>query len=200
MKGTTILPGAVIQKNDKKARILILSFSAIIFAIITILGRVEWKSELGFDKHIFAKANAIINSTVALLLIGGLLAIKKGNWQTHKKMMLAAMALSVLFLLSYVCHHLLAGDMKFGDTNHDNILSDEERTAIGGVRVLYIILLSTHILLAGLTMPLVLFTAYRASTAEFPKHTKMARYTWPLWLYVAITGVVVYFMISPYYD
>lgn len=194
------MPQPVIEKNDKKARIIIFSFSAVIFAVITVLGRVEWKPELGFDKHIFAKANAVINSLVTLLLIGGLMAIKRNNWKLHKKMMLTAMVLSVLFLLSYVCHHLLTGDMKFGDLNHDNQLSAGERDAVSGMRVFYIILLASHILLAGLTMPLVLFTAYRALTAEFPKHTKLARYTWPLWLYVAITGVVVYFMISPYYD
>lgn len=189
----------VIAKNDKKARIVILTFSAVIFAVITILGRVEWKPNLGFDKHIFAKANAVINSMVTLLLIAGLVAVKKRNLLTHKRIMLAAMVLSVLFLLSYVCHHLLAGDMKYGDVNHDNILSPDERAAVGSMRTLYMFLLYSHILLAGLTMPLVLFTAYRALTAEFPKHTRMARYTWPLWLYVAVTGVVVYFMISPYY-
>ena len=193
-------PAPVITRNDKKARIIIFSFSAIIFAAITVLGRVEWRPELGFDKHIFAKANAIINSLVTLLLVAALVAIKKKNWQAHKNMMLAAMALSVLFLLSYVCHHLLTGDMKFGDVNHDGALDAEEKAAVGSMRVVYIIILATHILLAGLTMPLVLFTAYRALTAEFPKHTRLARYTWPLWLYVAITGVVVYLMISPYYD
>jgi putative membrane protein len=128
------------------------------------------------------------------------MAIKKKNWQWHKRIMLAAMLLSLIFLLSYVCHHLFSGETLYGDTNHDNKVSAEERTAAGGLRTLYIILLSTHILLAGIVMPLVLFTAYRALTAEFPKHTKLARYTWPLWLYVAVTGVVVYLLISPYYD
>lgn len=193
-------PAPVIVKNDKKARVIIFTFSAIIFAAITVLGRVEWRPELGFDKHIFAKANAVINSLVSLLLVAGLVTIKNKNWKAHRSAMLAAMALSVLFLLSYVCHHLLTGDMKYGDVNHDGVLSVEEKAAVGGMRVFYIILLATHILLAGLTMPLVLFTAYRALTAEFPKHTKLARYTWPLWLYVAVTGVVVYLMISPYYD
>lgn len=190
----------VMQKNDKKAMIVILSFSVVIFAVITILGRVEWRPNLGFDKHIFAKANAVINSLVTILLIAGLIAVKQGKWKMHKNIMLAAMVLSVLFLLSYVCHHLLTGDMRYGDINHDNKLSDEERSAVGPMRIVYIILLSTHILLAGIVMPLVLFTAYRGLIAEFPRHKKLARISWPLWLYVAITGVVVYFMISPYYD
>lgn len=190
----------VMQKNDKKAMIVILSFSVVIFAVITILGRVEWRPNLGFDKHIFAKANAMINSLVTIFLIAGLIAVKQGKWKRHKNIMLAAMLLSVLFLLSYVCHHLLTGDMRYGDSNHDNKLSDEERSAVGPMRIVYIIILSTHILLAGIVMPLVLFTAYRGLIAEFPRHKKLARIAWPLWLYVAITGVVVYFMISPYYD
>lgn len=190
----------VLKKNDKKAMIIILSFSAVIFAVITILGRVEWRPNLGFDKHIFAKANAVINSTVAVLLVAGLVAVKQQKWRLHKNIMLAAMVLSVLFLLSYVCHHLLTGDMRYGDLDHDNQLSDAERSAAGSIRYLYIFILSTHILLAGIVMPLVLFTAYRGLIAEFPKHKKLARIAWPLWLYVAITGVVVYFMISPYYD
>lgn len=190
----------VMQKNDKKAMIVILSFSVVIFAVITILGRVEWRPNLGFDKHVFAKANAVINSLVTIFLIAGLIAVKQGKWKRHKNIMLAAMVLSVLFLLSYVCHHLLTGDMRYGDINHDNKLSDEERSAVGPMRIVYIIILSTHILLAGIVMPLVLFTAYRGLIAEFPRHKKLARIAWPLWLYVAITGVVVYFMISPYYD
>jgi putative membrane protein len=194
------MPEQVIQKNDKKARIIILSFSAIIFLLITALGRFQLKTDLGFDKHIFAKLNAVINSTVCVLLVAGLIAIKKKNWQWHKRIMLAAMLLSLIFLLSYVCHHLFSGETLYGDTNHDNKVDAAERTATGGLRTLYILLLSTHILLAGIVMPLVLFTAYRALTAEFPKHTKLARYTWPLWLYVAVTGVVVYLLISPYYD
>lgn len=190
----------VLQKNDRKARIIIFSFSLVIFAVITILGRVEWKPELGFDKHIFAKANAVINSLVAVCLIAGLVAVKQGKWKLHRNIMLVAMVLSVLFLLSYVCHHLLTGDMRYGDLDHDNQLSDAERSSAGSMRYVYIFILSTHILLAGLVMPLVLFTAYRGLTSEFPKHKKLAKIAWPLWLYVAVTGVVVYFMISPYYD
>lgn len=190
----------VLQKNDKKAMVVILLFSTMIFAVITILGRVEWRPNLGFDKHIFAKANAVINSMVALLLVAGLVAVKQRKWKIHKNIMLAAMVLSVLFLLSYVCHHLLTGDMRYGDLDHDNQLSDAERSTAGSMRYVYIFILSTHILLAGIVMPLVLFTAYRGLISEFPKHKKLARIAWPLWLYVAVTGVVVYFMISPYYD
>jgi putative membrane protein len=114
--------------------------------------------------------------------------------------MLAAIMLSVLFLVSYICHHLLAGDTKFGDINHDGILSDDEKTAAGSGRIFYYIILITHIPLAAIILPFILFTAYRSLIGEYEQHRKLARITWPVWLYVAITGVVVYVMISPYYS
>jgi putative membrane protein len=109
------------------------------------------------------------------------------------------MVLSILFLISYIAHHLLAGETRFGDINHDGILSDAEKTAAGSARIIYYILLGTHIPLAGIILPFILFSAYRALTGDFAKHKKLARITWPIWFYVAVTGVVVYWMIRPYY-
>lgn len=113
--------------------------------------------------------------------------------------MITALVFSVLFLVSYICHHLLAGETKFGDINHDGELSAEELGLVGSKRTLYYIILGTHIPLAGLILPFILYTAYRALTAEFTKHVKLARITWPVWLYVSVTGVLVYLLISPYY-
>jgi putative membrane protein len=113
--------------------------------------------------------------------------------------MVTALILSVLFLVSYICHHLLAGETKFGDINHDGLLSDAEKALAGSKRMVYIIILATHIPLAGLILPFILYTAYRALIGEWPKHVKLARITWPIWLYVSVTGVLVYLLISPYY-
>jgi len=176
----------VLQKNDKKARTLILVFSAIVFAAVVALGRVKLNVNLGFDVHVFAFANSIINSLVAVLLVAALIAVKNKNYLLHKNLMLSAMVLSILFLISYICHHLFAGETKFGGT--------------GTAKTIYYIILGTHIPLAGLILPFILFTAYRALIAEFPQHKKLARITWPIWFYVAVTGVVVYWMISPYYS
>jgi putative membrane protein len=99
----------------------------------------------------------------------------------------------------YIAHHLLAGEAKFGDINKDGLLSEAEKLKAGSTRYIYYLILSTHILLAGLIMPFILFTTYRALIADWPAHKKLARYTWPLWLYVAITGPIVYLFISPYY-
>ena len=176
---------AVWKKNDSRAKIFIISVSLIVFAAIVILGRVKLDVDLGFDEHVFAKINAAINSTVSVLLIAGLIAVRNKKYILHKRIMLSALVLSCLFLISYICHHLFAGETKFGGT--------------GTVKIIYYIILGTHIPLAGLILPFILFTAYRALIGEWPQHKKLARITWPVWLYVAVTGVAVYWMISPYY-
>jgi putative membrane protein len=173
------------KTNDRKARILIFSFSIIVFIAITALGRVSLDVDPGFDVHLFAKANAIINSCVAVLLVAALVVVKRGKYLLHKRLMLSAMALSILFLASYICHHLFAGETKFGDE--------------GTLKTVYYIILFTHIPLAGLILPFILYTAYRGMTGEWEKHRKLAKITWPIWLYVALTGVAVYLLISPYY-
>jgi len=172
-------------KNDKKARLLIYTFSIIVFAVVVALGRVHLKADLGFDVHIFARINAVINTVVAVLLVVALFAAKSGRYLLHKRFMLVAMVLSILFLVSYIAHHLLAGDTKFGGT--------------GPIRFIYYVILGTHIPLAGIILPFILFTAYRGLIGEYPRHRKIARITWPIWFYVAVTGPIIYILISPYY-
>jgi putative membrane protein len=188
-----------INKNDKRATILIFLFSAIVFVAISVLGRNKLNVDLGFDEHIFARLNAVINTVVSLLLITGLYYAKAKKYDTHKNIMLTAMALSILFLISYICHHLFAGEARFGDINHDGILSSQEKIEAGTVRYLYYILLSTHIVLAAIVLPFILFTAYRALINENAAHRKLAKITWPIWIYVAVTGPLVYLLINKYY-
>jgi putative membrane protein len=173
------------EKNDRRARWVIWIFSVIIFFTITLLAGVKLEVNPGFDVHLFAKANAFINGTVSVLLILALVAVKKRNYLLHKRIMFVALILSVIFLLSYVCHHLFTGNTRFGGT--------------GMIRYFYLFILSTHILFAAIILPFVLFTAYRGLVAEWPGHRKLAKITWPIWLYVSITGVLVYLLISPYY-
>ena len=187
------------NKNDEKAMNLIFIFSAVVFSAVVLLSRVQLKAHLGFDVHLFAKANALINSCVAILLIVALVAVKSKNYKLHKNIMLSAMFLSVLFLMSYICHHLFAGETRFGDINHDGIVSDLEKTAVGNSRMIYYILLGTHIPLAGIILPFILFSAYRALTGELDKLKKLVRITWPRWFYVVVTGGVVEWMFIPEY-
>lgn len=176
---------ASLTKNDKKAAWLIGIFSVVVFVAVVVLSRVTLQVDLGFDVHLFASINAVINSLVAVLLLAALFAVKSGKYQLHKNLMMTAMVLSILFLVSYICHHLFAGDTKFGGE--------------GTIRYVYFFILITHIFLAAIILPFILYTAYRAMIAEYPAHKKLAKITWPIWFYVAVTGVVVYFMISPYY-
>jgi putative membrane protein len=176
---------AVIKKNDVIAKWLIGIFSFVVFTVVVLLSKFKLNINLGFNVHVFATANAVINSIIAVLLIAALAAIKQKKYQLHKILMLTALILSIVFLVSYIAHHLLAGETKFGGT--------------GTIKTLYLLILFTHIFLAAVILPFILFTAYRALTAEFPLHKKLARITWSLWLYVAITGPIVYLMISPYY-
>ncbi len=189
-----------LQKNDRLARILILTVSFVVFAVVVLLSNFKLEANLGFDIHIFATANAVINSIVAVLLLAALIAIKNKNVTLHKTLMLTAILFSVLFLVTYIAHHLLAGETRFGDANLDGIVTDAEKAAVGSMRTVYFILLLTHIFLAAVILPFILFTAYRALIGEFDRHKKLARITWPIWFYVAVTGPIVYLMISPYYS
>jgi putative membrane protein len=176
---------AVLKKNDKKARWLIGIFSFVVFAVIVALGKIKSGIQVSFDPHVFAQINAVINSIVAVLLVAALVSVKQKKYLLHKRLMLTAMILSIIFLLSYIAHHLLAGETKFGGS--------------GTIRYIYFFILSTHIFLAAIILPFILFTAYRALVAEWPGHRKLAKITWPIWFYVAATGPIVYLMISPYY-
>jgi putative membrane protein len=177
---------AEMKKNDKLAKTLIYLVSSVVFLVVVSLRYLKFTNvDLGFNVHLLAKANALINGTVAVLLVAALVAVKNKNFEAHKKLMKGAIYLSVLFLVTYIGHHMFAGETEFPKDN--------------SMRGFYLVILSTHIVLAAIILPFILFTAYRALIAEFPAHKKLAKYTWPIWFYVAVTGVVVYFMISPYY-
>jgi putative membrane protein len=167
---------------------VIWAISLVIFAAVVFLTNFKplEKLDLGFNVHLLALFNAVINGTVSVLLVWAFIAVKNKKYVLHKNIMLTAIVLSVLFLVSYIGHHLLAPETKYGGT-HDWLF------------FVYLFILITHIALATIILPFILYTAYRSLSGEYAKHKKLARYTWPLWLYVSITGVLVYWLISPYY-
>jgi putative membrane protein len=130
--------------------------------------------------------NAVLNSITALLLMAGYWAIRSGKKELHRRIMFSALVLSALFLVGYVIYHANVESVKYGGE--------------GLIRSVYLFILLTHIVLAAVIVPLVLISFSRALAQKFDKHRKIARWTLPLWLYVAVTGVIVYFMISPYYS
>lgn len=178
-------PPRTITIAEKPAKRWIWIFSSIVFCAVVVLTRVQVPSPDWLDPHVFAKANAVINSLVSVLLLVGLFSARAGKWGVHRRVMLTAMFLSILFLVSYILHHLFAGETRFGGT--------------GALRVFYLVLLATHIILAGGSLPFILITAYRSLSAEYAAHRKIAKRVWPIWFYVSVTGVLVYLMISPYY-
>ena len=129
--------------------------------------------------------NAALNAASFLLLLGGLFQILRGNVRGHRAFMLSALAVSGLFLVSYVVYHARHGSRKFGGD--------------GLVWWVYIIILVTHVILAAAIVPLVLVTLRRALAGDFARHRRIARWTYPLWLYVSVTGVVVYLMLYHLY-
>ena len=185
------------EKNLTKP-IIIVSI-AIPLAVAFLILVPKAKIDVGFDTRFLPLFHAMLNASTAILLVASLYFIRNGQRKAHKVANLIAVALSTIFLVSYVIYHASNPSTKFGDLNHDGILSEDEKQQAGVLRYVYYFILSSHILLSGVIIPLVLFTMQRAFQERFAQHRKLARITWPAWLYVAVTGVIVYLMISPYY-
>jgi putative membrane protein len=186
---------------ENKFKGSIIAVSIIIPVAVAVLFSVKLK-DFGFDVaplSFLPPIYAGINGLTAILLVAAVMAIKKGNRKLHERLMTFAIACSVVFLVMYVAYHMTADSTKFGDTNFDGSLDEAEKSVVGGMRYLYYFILLTHIALSVIIIPMVLFTYVRALAAQFDKHKKLAKITFPIWLYVAVTGVVVYLMISPYY-
>ncbi|TDO77958.1 putative membrane protein [Flavobacterium chryseum] len=186
---------------EKKFSKFIIAVSIIIPVVVGILFGVKLKDlgihvePLSFLPPIYATTNGV----TAIVLVFAVIAIKNGKQKLHERLMTFAIGLSVAFLIMYVAYHMTSDSAKFGDLNHDGILDAIEKAKIGAVRYLYFFILATHIILSIVIIPLVLITYVRALAERFDRHRKIAKITFPLWLYVAVTGVVVYLMISPYY-
>jgi len=168
-------------KNDPYRKLIIV-LSIIIPLAVAILFGVEIK---GFDLTFLPPIYASINGLTAVLLVAAFMCIKNGRRRAHELIMKICMGLSALFLLMYVAYHMTSASTPFGGT--------------GYVRNVYFFILISHILLSVGVIPLVLFTYLRAWRGDFAGHRKLAKIAFPCWLYVAVSGVIVYLMISPYY-
>lgn len=169
--------------DDKKYNKLIVILSVVIPVAVAILFgvRIPNVEPLSFLPPIYAT----INGLTAIILILAVIAIKNKNIVLHENLMTTAILCSVVFLVMYVAYHMTSDSTKFGGE--------------GFIKYVYYFILLTHILLSIIIIPFVLITYVRAITNNIEKHKKIAKITFPLWLYVAVTGVVVYIMISPYY-
>ena len=172
---------------EQKFSKYIIVVSILIPVVVAILFSVKLK-DFGIQVEPFSflpPIYATTNGITAIVLLLAVKAIKNGNRKLHEKLMTTAIALSVLFLVMYVAYHMTADSTKFGGE--------------GVIRFVYYFLLISHILLSITVIPLVLITYVRALATRFDRHKKIAKITFPIWLYVAVTGVIVYLMIAPYY-
>lgn len=175
-----------LAKNNKLYLTIIGVLSVAIPVVVAVLFSIPQTGGLGdLDVSFLPKLNAVLNSSTAIALVLGYFFIKNNNIVYHRLSMFTAFTLSSLFLVSYVVYHFQAEHTLFG--------------GVGAVKVIYLSLLLSHILLAICIVPLVLLTIYFAISNQIVKHKIIAKWTFPIWLYVAVTGVIVYLMISPYY-
>ena len=183
----------------KKLNLLVWIISAAVLGLVVMMQKIKIPLPEGADLSSLPGFHALLNSMAAVFLVLAIRAIKKGKVILHQKMIYAAFICSLVFLLSYVTYHITTPATLFGDANKDGLLSSAERDAVSGTRPYYLFILISHIGLAALSFPFILRTFVHAFTNQFAKHQKLSKKVFPVWLYVAVTGPVVYFFLQPYY-
>ena len=169
----------------KKLGIIAWIVSALVLVLVVCMQKIRIPLPEGWSTMGLPPFHAAVNAVVAVLLIVSLVCIKFGKVRLHRATMMAAMGFSIVFLLSYVAYHMTNDPTRFGGE--------------GAARLVYFVLLITHILLAAVSLPFILFTFIAAWTNRFTVHRRMARWVYPMWLYVTVTGPVCYWMLKPYY-
>lgn len=187
----TLAPNKI--SSYKKLIVLVSIIIPIVVGVLFSIKKIP--GNLSFLPPIYAGFNA----ATSILLIAALIAIKNGKTKAHRLFVRLALLLSILFLGCYVAYHLTSNPTYFGDLDHNGSLSDAEKVAAGKWRIIYFFTLISHIGLSMVVIPLVLFSYLHAWAGNYQKHKQLVRFSYPIWLYVAITGVLVYWMISPYY-
>ncbi len=169
----------------KRLNVVAWILTVAVLSLVAAMRKIEIRLPDGIDMSFLPAVHASLNSLVAIFLVIGLIMIKQKNVTAHKRAISAAMICSILFLLCYVSYHFTTPETKFGGT--------------GTIRTIYLLLLVSHIILAAVSFPFILFTWIYGFTNQVQKHRKMAKYVFPVWLYVAITGPICYLMLRPYY-
>jgi len=184
-------------KKLKNAKIAIYTAAIAVPLVVALLFNVEIE---GVNLTFLPKFYATINGVTAIFLVFALIAIKRKNMTVHRRYIRLSLLLSIVFLACYVAYHMTSGEgTKYGDLNHDNQVDYSEKIVIAYTSMIYYFIFISHILLSIVIIPIVLFTYLFAWQGDFVKHKKWTRFAWPIWFYVAVSGVIVYWMISPYY-
>jgi len=181
---------------ETKYKKLVIALAVIIpLAVAALFGiKIE-----GYNFSFLPPIYSAINLSIAVLLVLAVISIKNGNKKRHRRLIRFAILGSILFLVGYIIYHSTSGDTKYGDLNHDGEISELERSKLGYDALAYYIILITHIVLSIAVIPMVLLTYLKGWANNIESHKKLAKYTFPIWLYVSITGPIVYFMIKPFY-
>lgn len=174
------------EELSRKLGLLAWIFSAAVLVLVVLMQKIRLPLPDGWSTAFLPPLHAGINTVAALVLVAALVAIKAGRVGLHRAAMVLAMGLSVLFLVSYVAYHITNDPTRYGGE--------------GTARTVYFFLLITHIVSAAVSLPFILFTFISGWTYRFAAHRRLARWVFPLWLYVAVTGPVCYWMLRPYYD
>ena len=170
---------------SQKLRTAAWLISTMVLLLVVVMQKIKLPLPEGWTTSFLPPIHAGINAVAAVVLLVSVICIKLGNVRMHRATMVFAMFLSVLFLLSYVAYHMTNDPTKYG--------------GVGTARTVYYVLLITHIVSAAVSLPFILFTFIAGWTNRFVAHRKLARWVFPLWLYVAITGPICYWMLKPYY-
>lgn len=186
-------------EKERGLKILVWVVSAVVLLLVGVMRRYKLPVPEGWDVNFLPAVNAILNALTAVALVFSLYFIKQKKVVAHRNANATALVLSVLFLLCYVVYHFTTPEVIYGDLDQNGILSEAEAAAVAGFRPVYLVILLSHIALAGILLPFILLTTVRALVGKYALHKKMARVVWPLWLYVAVTGPVVYLMLREYY-
>lgn len=175
------------MKNDKLVFRIVMALSIVVFVAVIVLNKKILPVPEVIPSFVYKlpKLNALINGTCSLLLLLSLYFIKQKNIEIHKKLNIITFCLSAVFLLSYITYHWMAKETTFPADN--------------SLRPVYLTILISHIILAALVLPLILLSFHKGFQNQVEKHKRLVRFAFPIWLYVTVTGVVVYLMISPYY-
>lgn len=189
------------MKKDKFIQIIIGLLSILVLLVVVILNRKIITPPEYIPSFVYSLPllNAILNSTSFVLLILSFWAIKNKQVQWHKTLNLSAFVLSALFLISYVVAHFYLPETLFGDINHNNILESQELESVRIVRPIYLFILISHIILAAIAFPLVLLSFYFGIENKIIQHRKIVKWSYPMWLYVCLTGPIIYWLLKPYY-
>ena len=183
----------------KKMKLAVWIITAAVLGLVALMREVKIPLPEGVSLAFLPPFHALLNSLAAFSLITALIYIKKRNPLVHQRWIYSAMICSFIFLLSYVAYHFTTPETLYGDINRDGDLNESELLEAGSMRKIYLFILLSHIALAAISLPFILLTFCYGFTNHFKKHKKLSRKIFPIWLYVAITGPVVYFMLMPYY-